>query len=116
MPRFLGAKSWNSQIKSVSLRGEISINYKTMKLKYQFHFQPVGKIYMGVAVGESARNFHGMLQLNEMGYDIVSLMVKEISRDEIVERLLQVYEPNREKIEEYVDNVVKYLKAQEVLI
>ena len=48
-----------------------------MKLKYQFVFQPVGKTYMGVAVGESAKEFSGMLQLNEVGYDIVSLMTEE---------------------------------------
>ena len=51
---------------------------------------------MGVAVGESARQFHGMMQLNEVGYDIVSLMTEEISREEIVDKLLEIYDTDRD--------------------
>lgn len=86
-----------------------------MKLKYQFVFQPVGKTYMGVAVGESAKLFSGMLQLNEVGYDIVSLMTEEVSRDEIVDKMLDIYEADRETVEKYVDEVVEYLTENDVL-
>ncbi len=86
-----------------------------MKLKYQFVFQPVGKTYMGVAVGESAKLFSGMLQLNEVGYDIVSLMTEEVSRDEIVDKMLGIYEADRETVEKYVDEVVEYLTDNDVL-
>lgn len=86
-----------------------------MKLKYQFVFQPVGKTYVGVAVGESAKLFHGMLQLNEVGYDIVKLMTQEISREEIVDRLLEIYDTDRETVAGYVDQVVDYLIEQGVV-
>ena len=86
-----------------------------MKLKYQFVFQPIGEIYMGVAVGESAKQFHGMMQLNEVGYHIVSLMTEEISREEIVDKLLEIYDTDRESSLGYVDEVVEYLKEQGVL-
>lgn len=87
----------------------------SMKLKYQFVFQPLGKTYMGVAVGESARLFHGMLQLNEVGYDIVSLMREEISRDEIVAKLLEIYDTDSQTASDYVNQVVEYLDEQDVL-
>ena len=79
-----------------------------MKLKYQFVFQPVGKTYMGVAVGDSAKQFSGMLQLNEVGYDIVSQMTEDISRDEIVDKMLNIYDSDRETASNYVDEVVEY--------
>lgn len=86
-----------------------------MKLKYQFVFQPVGKTYMGVPVGESAKQFHGMLQLNEVGYDIVSLMKEEISQDEMVSKLLEIYDTDAETATGYVNQVVKYLQEQDVI-
>ena len=86
-----------------------------MKLKYQFVFQPVGKTYMGVAVGESAKEFSGMLQLNEVGYDIVSLMTEETSREEIVDKMLDIYDADRETVCKYVDEVVEYLTENGVL-
>lgn len=86
-----------------------------MKLKYQFVFQPLGKTYVGVPVGESAKVFHGMLQLNEVGYDIVSMMKEEISREEMADKLLQIYDTDRETALNYIDQVVDYLKEQEVL-
>ncbi len=70
---------------------------------------------MGVAVGESAEQFHGMLQLNEVGYDMVSLMKESISRDEVVEKMLDMYDTDRDTVSKYVDEVVEYLKDNDVL-
>lgn len=86
-----------------------------MKLKYQFVFQPLGNTYMGVPVGESAKLFHGMLQLNEVGYDIVSLMTEEISREEMADKLLEIYDTDRETVLTYIDQSVDYLTEQGVL-
>lgn len=86
-----------------------------MKLKYQFVFQPLGKTYAGVPVGESAKLFHGMLQLNEVGYDIVSMMTEEISREEMADKLLEIYETDRETALTYIDQVVDYLTEQGVI-
>lgn len=87
-----------------------------MKLKYQFVFQSVGDTYMGVTVGESAKLFHGMLQLNEVGHDIVSLMAEDVGRDEIVDKILNSYDTDRETAEKYVDEVIAYLVKEDVLI
>lgn len=86
-----------------------------MKLKYKLVFQLVGNDYMGVAVGDSAKQFGDILQLNEVGYDIVSLMKEEISRDEIVEKLLDIYDDDRDTVGKYVDEVVEYLTENELL-
>ena len=86
-----------------------------MKLKYHFVFQPIGDIYMGVPVGDSAKLFHGMMQLNEVGYDIVSLMTEEISREEIVEKILEMYDIDRDSALVHVNDVIAYLEGQGVL-
>jgi hypothetical protein len=86
-----------------------------MKLKYHFVFQPIGDIYMGVPVGDSAKLFHGMMQLNEVGYDIVSLMTEEISREEIVDKILEMYDIDRDSALVHVNDVIAYLEGQGVL-
>ena len=70
---------------------------------------------MGVAVGESAKQFHGIMQLNEVGYHIVSLMTEEISREKIVDKLLEIYDTDRDSALTYVNDVIKYLEEQGVL-
>ena len=70
---------------------------------------------MGVAVGESAKQFHGMMQLNEVGYHIVSLMTEEISREEIVDKLLEIYDTDRDSALKHVNDVIVYLEEQGVL-
>ena len=70
---------------------------------------------MGVPVGDSAKLFHGMMQLNEVGYDIVSLMTEEISREEIVEKILEMYDIDRDSALVHVNDVIEYLEWQGVL-
>lgn len=86
-----------------------------MKLKFQFVFQPLGKTYMGVPVGESSKSFHGMLQLNEVGYDIVSMMKEDISREEMADKLQELYETDSDTAFAYVDQVVEYLRDEGVV-
>jgi len=86
-----------------------------MRLKYKFHFQPVGKTYVGVAVGEDARKFSGMIQLNEVGYDIVSKMNDDITFEQLVEQLLSEYDSDKETISKHVTEVIDYLTSEGVL-
>lgn len=86
-----------------------------MKLKHEFVFQKIGKSYVSVAVGKSANDFHGVIKLNEVGYDIVTLMKEETTEEQMVEKLLEMYDADRETITQYVRDVVEYLKEQEVI-
>lgn len=86
-----------------------------MKLKYNFHFQPVGRTYVGVAIGDDAKKFAGMIQLNGVGYDIVSMMNTEVTRDKVIEMLLADYDTDTETATKYVDEIVEYLNKEGVL-
>lgn len=86
-----------------------------MRLKYTFHFQPVGRTFVGVAIGDDAKKFSGMIQLNEVGHDIVALMANEITRDEIVNKILEEYDSDQETVGKYVDDIINYLILEGVL-
>lgn len=87
-----------------------------MKLKYEFCYQAIGDIYMGVAVGDEAADFSGTLQLDEVAYDIVSHIKDNISRDELVDEMLEIYDADRKQVGEYVDKVLDYLRTEEILV
>ena len=87
-----------------------------MRLKYKFHFQPVGKTYVGVVVGEDARHFNKMIQLNEVGHDIVSMMNEETDRDSIVEKIQSQYDVDIATVGKYVDEIIDYLTKEGVLV
>lgn len=86
-----------------------------MKLKYEFAFQPVGDIVLGVTVGDDEKKFNGMLQLDDVSYDIVSHMIKDTTREQIIDEMLEIYNADRDTIAESVDSVIAYLNDNGVL-
>lgn len=86
-----------------------------MKLKYQFVFQNVCGHYMGVAVGDDARAFSGVITLNETGNDICQLLQEETTRESVIDHLLEIYDADRETVGKYVDQVTDQLRAEGVL-
>lgn len=86
-----------------------------MKLKYQFVFQNICGQYMAVAVGEDARRFSGVISLNETGYDICRLLQEDTDRDTLIDRLLDIYDADRDTVAGYVDQVVAQLREEDVL-
>ena len=64
-----------------------------MKIKKGFVLENVGGSYIAVAVGDRAKNFNGVVRLNSTGAFIWNLLVeREYTRDEIVEKIVKVYE------------------------
>lgn len=86
-----------------------------MKLKYEFYFHPVGENHVGVAVSDNAKEFNGMLQLDEVSYDIVSHIKDDITRDQLIDQMLTIYDDDRSLVAQYVDKVLNYLTEQGVL-
>lgn len=86
-----------------------------MKIKYEFCYHEVGENYMGVPVGDDAQKFSGMLQLDDVSYDIVSHIKDNISREQLVDEMLDIYESDRETIAKNVDKVLDYLRDNGLL-
>ena len=113
-----------------------------MQLLYSFRFQQIGETFLGAAVGPNAHLFNGVLQLNEVGHFIVSELARltlhpacgelpaspdasefqdspELSEQELTNRLAdsltKEYAVDRSTAQSAVQQVLDYLKAEQVL-
>ncbi len=82
-----------------------------MQIKKDFTIQKVGGSYVAVAVGETSKNFHGMVRLNETGAFLWKLLSeKDCSEEDLVEALLGEYDVSREIAAHDVHAVVESLE------
>ena len=80
-----------------------------MKIKKGFVLENVGGSYIAVAVGDRAKSFNGVVRLNSTGAFIWNLLVeREYTRDEIVEKIVKVYEGVT--ADEVLDGVIAFEK------
>lgn len=63
-----------------------------MKVKEGFILRKLGKEYMVVAVGEASKTFNGMIRMNATGAWYWEELTKGITRDELVQKMLERYE------------------------
>ena len=87
-----------------------------MKIKAGFILRDVaGKTFV-VATGELSKKFKGMITLNETGKFIWKLLENDITKEEIVEKMLEVYEGvERSLVEKDVDIFVEKLVRDNIL-
>lgn len=87
-----------------------------MKIKSGFILRDVaGKTFV-VATGELSKKFKGMITLNETGKFIWNLLANDITKEEIVNKMLEVYEGvDRATVEKDVDIFVDKLKGDNIL-
>lgn len=78
-----------------------------MKIKKGFVIRNVGGENVVVPVGAMAKNFHGMINLNETGALLWKFFSKEHSVDEGVQALLAEYEVAEEIARRDVESFVK---------
>ena len=92
-----------------------------MQLLYSFRFQQIGETFLGAAVGSNAHLFNGVLQLNEVGHFIVAKLAQlpDMHEQDIVNRLTESltkeYAVDKATAQSAVQNVLDYLKAEQVL-
>lgn len=86
-----------------------------MKLKYAFRTMEIVDELVAVPVGDEGEQFRGAIQLNETSADILKLLEKETTGEEIVEAMLKEYDATREEIAENVAFVLDKLRAEGLL-
>ena len=88
-----------------------------MLINQDFTIQKVGNSYLAVPVGETSKQFHGMVRLNETGAFLWKLMAeKDCTEAELVEALLSEYEVSREVAERDVHGLVELLKKSRCFV
>lgn len=87
-----------------------------MKIKSGFILRDVaGKTFV-VATGELSKSFKGMITLNETGKFIWNLLENDTTKEEIVDKMLEVYEDvERSIVENDVEIFVEKLVRDNIL-
>lgn len=80
-----------------------------MKLKTEFVTKNMGDTQVMVAVGGSS--FTGVVRSNKTAAFIVDLLKEEITREQIVARMLDKYDASEEQISADVDSILKKLRG-----
>lgn len=78
-----------------------------MKLKSNFITHNSGDRQIMVAAGDS--DFHGIVKSNKTSAFIIDCLKKDISRQEIIEKMLKKYDADEKIIAEDVDKVLDAL-------
>lgn len=86
-----------------------------MRINQDFTLQKVGGSYVAVAVGETSKNFHGMIRLNETGAFLWGKMTeKDCTEEDLVDALLEEYEIDRETATRDVHAMIENLKKHPI--
>ena len=82
-----------------------------MKIKEGFVIEKVGSSYIAVAVGEAAKNFSGLVRMNESGAFMWNLIKEsDLTKEELITALLSEYDAPREVVERDVASFEEKLR------
>lgn len=86
-----------------------------MKLKDGLVLHDVGGEHVMVATGKVAKKFNGMIRNNDTAHFIMQQMMVDTTEEEIVDKVLSVYEADREVVVKSVRSVVEQLRQAGLL-
>lgn len=86
-----------------------------MKLKYEMEILEMDNEIMAVPIG-SDREFKGILRMSGAAPDIVELLKKETTEDEIITALLKEYDTTEEVLREAVKKIITILDENSLLV
>lgn len=86
-----------------------------MKIKNGFAKRDIAGSTIVVPVGSTAKEFNGMITLNDTGSFIWDCFLKDITIDEAVEAVLAEYDVEREKAQTDVERFINMLKENNII-
>lgn len=86
-----------------------------MKIKEDFILRKVADSYVVVPVNKMTLDFNGIINLNETGAFLFELLQKGAERDELVDKMLEEYDADREKAEADIDVFIQKVRDADVL-
>lgn len=84
------------------------------KLKYRFEMMELDNRKVAVPVGDSARDFRGVVKLNKSAAEIFELLEEDTTEDAIVTELKKKYGDDT-SIEGYIHEAVDYFRSEGIL-
>ena len=86
-----------------------------MKLKCDFDILNLGDEIVAVPVGNSAKDFRGVVKMNDSANVIFQLLKDDQTEDTILKTLEEHYDTSTSELREYIDNFITELKKQDLL-
>jgi len=86
-----------------------------MKLKYNLAIQKVTDFWAAVPVGKDAKKYRGVMSLNESAKDMLEFLREDITEEELVQKMLAVYDVPEEQLRQDVADLIQKLREAEVL-
>ena len=80
-----------------------------MRLKSDFECVDLGDEIIAVPIGKGAEQIRGVLKMNSEGLEIIDLLKKGNTEEQIIDALVAKYENDRETISGYVRMVLSKL-------
>ncbi|MBR5155194.1 MAG: PqqD family protein [Clostridia bacterium] len=87
-----------------------------MKIKEGYMLRSVAGQNIVVPVGDAALSFNGMISLNGSGAFLWSAMTEDVSRDELVSKLLSEYDVEPQVAAVGVDSFLKKMREAKLLV
>lgn len=86
-----------------------------MHLKCAIELIPFDNKIIAVPVDETDSSFHGVIKLNETAAFIVGLLQKEITEEQIVEKVVEKYNSSRDLIAKDVHRCIELFRDRNML-
>lgn len=86
-----------------------------MKIKQGFILREVAGNYIVVAVGDMAKQFNGMINLNETGAFLWKNLEKGCTKEELLAKLLAEYNVEKDLAETHIDKFITQLTGANLL-
>lgn len=87
-----------------------------MKLKHEFVTNDVAGSTVAIPVGNENRAFNGYIRLNETGASIFNLLKEDVTKEQIVEALLNEYEgTSKEEVTKTVEDFLAKLSEAGII-
>ena len=87
-----------------------------MKIVPGFVVREVGGKTLAIATGATAKKFHGMITLSGSGKEIFEALREETTEEKIVDKLLAIYDVDRETAAKDVARFVAELRKAGLLL
>lgn len=86
-----------------------------MKIQKGYKLRELAGQGVVVATGAKAREFNGMIRLNESGTLIWQMLEKGATREELVEKIVATYEVDKEAAGKDIDEILRQLLMEGIL-
>ncbi len=87
-----------------------------MRVSKDFILREIAGEFMLVPVGKAATNFNGLITMNEIGDFLFRALEQEQSEEELVEKILQEYDVDRDTAQKDLQEFLQQLRELGALI